>query len=276
MIEVAARVFGAAEVGFVRLNDRTKKLLYGNIRFEDVDEGYDPGDGTKVLPNKDLWVICAVIPQSLLFGKATADSNWGATNGLAYSLAHVFSGRMMSFLRSLGYQSYGGDFNALGVAVGFGVLAGLGEYSRMGLLVSPRFGSMLRTCYLVVTDLPLAESRPIDAGILRFCKTCKKCARLCPSGALSMKDRPFWGGEEPWQNEGIEGYYTRGKTCFSQMFKYPTNCGVCQTVCPYNKLDKAVIHDWLKATISVTHSSTDGWPRWTICSAMALSRLTRI
>ena len=249
MIEVAARVFGAAEVGFVRLDERAKKLVYGEVRYEDVEVGYDPGDGTKVLPKKDLWVICALIPQSLLFGKATSDSNWAATNGLAYSMSHIYSGRMMSFLRSLGYHSYGGDFNALGVAVGFGVLAGLGEYSRMGQLVSPRYGAMVRTCYVIATDLPLEETKPIDAGIMRFCKTCMKCARTCPSGAISMKRDPYWGGSDPWQNEGIRGYHIRGKACFSQMFKYPTNCGVCQTVCPYDKLDKAVLHDGIKIAI---------------------------
>jgi reductive dehalogenase len=189
------------------------------------------------------------MPQSLVFGKATSDSNWAGTNGLAYSFTKVYAGRMLAFLRSLGYQSYGGDMDVLGSAVGFGVMAGLGEYCRMGQMISPFFGTMFRTSLLTVTDLPLAETKPIDAGMLRFCKTCKKCARHCPSGAISHKDEPFWGGDDPWHNKGIKGYYIQGRLCFTQMFKYPTNCGICQTVCPFNKHDKAFIHKLVKIAI---------------------------
>lgn len=249
LIRVAARVFGSPDVGIVKLTEKTKKLLWGNIRFEKVEQGYDPGDGTKVLPDKDLWVICSAQPQSLVFGKATSDSNWAGTNGLAYSFTKIYSCRMLAFLRSLGYQSYGGDMDVLGSAVGFGVISGLGEYSRMGQMISPFFGTMFRTNLMIVTDLPLAETKPIDAGMLRFCKKCKKCARTCPSGAITHKDEPFWGGEDPWHNKGIKGYYIKGHVCFTHMFKYPTNCGICQTVCPFNKMDKAFIHKLIKMSI---------------------------
>jgi reductive dehalogenase len=249
LIRVADRVFGSPDVGFVKLTKKTKKLLFGSIRFENVEDGYDPGDGTKVLPDKDLWVICSAMPQSLLLGKATSDSNWAGTNGLAYSFTKIYSGRLLSFLRSLGYQSYGGDMDVMGSAIGFGVMSGLGEYSRMGQMLSPFFGSMFRTNLMVVTDLPLAETKPIDAGMLRFCKKCKKCATTCPSGAISHKDEPFWGGDDPWHNKGIKGYYIQGRVCFTQMFKYPTNCGTCQTVCPFNKQDIAFIHKLIKMSI---------------------------
>jgi len=176
-------------------------------------------------------------------------SNCAGTNGHAYSFTKVYSGRMLAFLRSLGYQAYGGDMDVLGRAVGFGVMAGLGEYSRMGQLISPFFGTMFRTSLLTVTDLPLAETKPIDAEMPKFCKTCKKCARTCPSGAITHKDEPFWGGDDPWHNKGIKSYYIQGRLCFTQMFKYPTNCGICQTVCPFNKLDKAFIHKLIKISI---------------------------
>jgi len=156
---------------------------------------------------------------------------------------------MLAFLRSLGYQSYDGASGALGTTVGFGVMAGLGEYCRMGQLLSPFYGTMIRRALLNVTDLPLAETKPIDTGMLRFCKTCKKSARNCPTGAISHKDEPFWGGDDPWLNRGIKGYYIQGRVCFTQMFKYPTNCGICQTICPFNKQDIAFIHKLIKITI---------------------------
>ncbi len=250
MLRVAGRVLGAADMGFVKLNDKTKKLLYGNIRFEDVDKGYDPGDGTFVLPNKDLWVICAVIPQSLWMAQFTDRMSWAAANTAAYSRANIYSNRINVFLHGLGYQYYGGDTGAIGRSVPFGVLAGLGEAGRAGILVSPQWGTNFRTVMLTVTDLPLAESKPIDAGIFEFCKSCKKCAEMCPSEAIPMDDEPSWGGDKPWQAKGYKGWYQDAKKCYSYMLGGDPDCSRCQAVCPFTKYDEAVMHDLIRISIS--------------------------
>jgi len=124
MLRVAGRVLGAADTGFVKLDERTKKLLYGNIIFEDVEEGYsDPEKHINVLPNKDLWVICSVIPQSLTMGQYTDRMSWAGANAYAYSRANIYSSRIKMFLRGLGYQQYGSDTTGIGRAVGFGVIS---------------------------------------------------------------------------------------------------------------------------------------------------------
>ncbi len=254
MIRTAARIFGAFDVGFVKLNQRTKKLLYGNILFQDVDEGFDPGDGTLVLPDKDLWVIVAGMPQSLMLGQA---NNLGGTYSLAYSMTTIYSNRILAFLRGIGYQGYGGSTATVGIAPGFGVMAGLAEYGRTGQMVSPIVGNMFRTVMLSITDLPLAETKPIDAGILNFCKTCKKCAENCPSGALNTADEPDWIDDvPPWQSTyGVKGYKVDTRKCFTQMFTNNPACGVCQSVCPFSKFDKAAIHDVIRATVGTTSAA---------------------
>ena len=251
MLRTATRIFGAFDVGFVKLNKNNKKFLYGNLIFEDVEEGYDPGDGRMILPDKDLWVIVAAIPQSLLMGQ---HNNMGAPYAHAYSQAYIYSNRMKTFLQTLGYQGYGGGTTSIGVAPAFGVLSGVAEYGRTGQMVSPHVGTMFRTVMLTITDLPLAETKPIDAGILAFCKTCKKCAENCPSGAISMDDEPSWITEAPpWQSSiGIKGYQTDTKACFEQMFKELPSCQNCQSVCPFSKFDKAALHEVIKATIGIT------------------------
>jgi epoxyqueuosine reductase len=252
MIRAVARLFGAFDVGFVNLDENTKKLLFGNIRFEKVEEGYNPGDGTLVLPDKDLWVIVSAIPQSLFMAK----NKWGSDHAFAYGLTGIFEAKMQTFLHGIGYQSYGGNSANVGLAVPFGVLAGIGEYARTTQMVSPYVGNMFRTVMLTVTDLPVAETKPIDAGILRFCKTCKKCAKNCPAGALSLEDDPVWidTSLRPAYHgsAGVKGYYSDAMKCITQMFSGGHHCNVCQYVCPFNKFDKASLHEIIKGVISAT------------------------
>jgi len=255
MLRVAGRILGAADMGFVKLNEKTKKLLYGNVVFEDVEQGYENKDkGLSVLPNKDLWVICAVIPQAL--NTFPDRMSWANSNTAAYSRASIYSNRMNVFLRGLGYQHYGSGTGSVGRAVGFGVMSGMAEYGRPGIMVSPQFGTNFRTVLLNVTDLPLAETKPIDAGITNFCRTCKKCSELCPSGAISTADEPAWAtwpdGAQPWQAKGLKGWYLEAKKCYAYMLGGEPDCSRCQAVCPFSKFDQAVMHDLVRASIKST------------------------
>lgn len=250
LLRVAGRFLGAADMGFVKLDERTKKLLYGFIDFEDVERGYVKSQDKFILPNKDLWVICAIIPQSLFMAQYTDRMSWASSNTAAYSRANIYANRMSVFLRGLGYQAYGGDTTAIGRNVGFGIMAGLGESCRAGILCSPQWGTNFRAVMLTVTDMPLAVTKPIDAGIVEFCKVCKKCADMCPSGAISKADEPFWGGEAPWQAAGMKLWYQDAKKCYSYMLGGEPDCSRCQAVCPFTKFDEAVMHDLVRMSIA--------------------------
>lgn len=255
MIRVAARYFGASDVGYVKLTEKTKKLIYTHdgygkeIVFEDVEEGYETNT-KKVLPNKDLWVIAYMVPQSLIMNQMGELGGLGEPSSMAYASLNYINFRLMTFLRGLGYQRYGGDDVAVGLNNAFGILGGLGEYARTNRMVSPKYGNAFRTTNLIITDLPLAETKPIDAGIFRFCHTCKKCAEMCPTGALSMADEPSWETKGPWNRPGLKGFYEDGLACFERMFSMSPTCGICHAVCPYNKMDKATIHELVKISIA--------------------------
>lgn len=253
MLRVAGRIMGAADMGFVKIDDKTKKLLWGKIIFEDVEKGYaEPEKNKFVLPNKDLWAVCSLVPQSLWMQQYSERMSWASSNTMSYSRANIYGNRLSVFLRGLGYQAYGGDTESVGRLVGFGLMAGLGEYGRAGILVSPKYGTDIRTVMVTITDLPLAVTKPIDAGITKFCETCKKCGEMCPSGAISMEDKPFWGGDKPWQAKGIKGWYMDAKKCYTYMLGGEPDCSRCQTVCPFTKFDEAVIHDLIKLSIGTT------------------------
>ena len=114
MIRAALRHFGADQVGFVELNERTRKLIYSfdardqkAIEFEDVDFGYET-DTKRVLPYKAQWVVVFSIRMSEEQLKLNAGSSpmpiSSSTTGLVYSRAAATIDRLQNFLHVLCYQ----------------------------------------------------------------------------------------------------------------------------------------------------------------------------
>jgi epoxyqueuosine reductase QueG len=64
-----------------------------------------------------------------------------------------------------------------------GYLAGLGWIGRNNLLVHEELGSQFRLTS-VLTDMPLKTDKPKR----RDCQDCRRCVKICPSGAI--KDNP--------------------------------------------------------------------------------------
>jgi len=249
MVRAAAKLYGADSVGVVELDENTRKLIYDfdgwdgrKWEFEDVDRAYETKKN-KVIPYKTKWVIVYTIRMSPL-SMATAPAALAtAASSLAYSQGTSVQLRLQQFINRLGYQCLAdGNMGTMGNSPGFGVLAGLGELSRLNRMISPYWGPLVRV-YKVVTDLPLAPTKPIDAGIWRFCRTCKKCAEVCPSNALSMETEPSWEVQGPWNNAGVKTYYEKAPNCFSHWLRIGGHdCGICLAACPFSKLDKSFIH----------------------------------
>jgi epoxyqueuosine reductase len=250
---------GAAQVGFVHLDDKTRKLVYGHdpapdkkeLRFADVDQPSE-NDTTRIIPNKAEWVIVYTIQMSGETLRSAPSETACQTTSLTYSRSNNIQAQLQEFLRGLGYYGLGeATTNALGIAPAFGVLAGLGELGRTNRLISPEHGTMVRV-FKLITNLPLPSSKPIDAGILQFCKVCKKCAEACPSGALSMEMEPTWQVKGPWNNPGHKAWFEDSTKCMTYWRQITNNCTTCFSVCPFAKKDKALVHALVKAAIAGT------------------------
>jgi len=257
IIRAAMRHIGAATVGFVELDENTRKLIYAvdpdgkELIFTDEKEAYETEDA-RYIPNDCKYAIVFTVQMSEETLKRAPTVLASQTTSLSYLRGEQIQASTQEFMRALGYQCLGeSSTNALGIAPAFGVMAGLGEMSRLNRLVTPEFGPMVRV-FKMLTDLPVATDKPIDAGIMEFCKRCKKCAEACAPGALSFEDEPSWEVRGEWNNPGHKAYFEDSIACRTwQRTDAGTNCGICFAVCPFAKKDKAWVHEWVKAGTSV-------------------------
>jgi reductive dehalogenase len=108
------------------------------------------------------------------------------------------------------------------------LLAGLGEVSRIGeTILNPFLGPRLKTGILT-TDFPMEADKPIDFGLQKFCASCNKCARECPSGAITSGPKVMFNGYEIWKADVEKCTRYRMTNLGGSM------CGRCMKTCPWN------------------------------------------
>jgi len=108
------------------------------------------------------------------------------------------------------------------------LLSGLGEVSRIGeVILNPFLGPRLKSGS-VTTNLPIASDKPIDFGLQRFCESCNKCARECPSGAITAGPKLMYNGYEIWKSDAEKCARYRITNAGGGM------CGRCMKTCPWN------------------------------------------
>ena len=260
MVKAAARFYGAGFTGIAPMNEayvynqqheggRNPDLPPREIVFQDVDV---PAVTAKqfIVPRKMKWVVAIAIPMDLDLLRRSPTSLGDAATALGYSQSVMVVASLAEFIRGLGYQAIP-SVNDTALSVPFAVDAGLGELSRLNKLVSPEFGAAVRLCK-VFTDLHLSSDKPVDCGIVQFCKRCKKCAETCPSRALSFDDEPTFKTRGPWNNPGHKAWFEDSYKCYQYWQHVDTGCGICMAVCPFTKAAEGWIHDVVRATTSIT------------------------
>ena len=256
VVKAALRQMGAGSIGILHLDDKTRKLIYSvdvdgkRIEFEDVAEAYETAS-KRVIPTRCEWAIVYTVQMSLegISRSPTVISSTSASSG--YLRGMLIQPLLQDFLRSLGYQGLGElRRNALGIAPAMGVLAGLGELSRQNRLLTPEYGPLVRV-FIAITDLPMTADRPIDAGIVNFCRICKKCAEACPPAALSFDTEPGWQTAGGWNNPGHQAWFEDGVRCRSYWLEEAgKDCAICFAVCPFSKMDKDFMNKYIKMTVA--------------------------
>jgi epoxyqueuosine reductase QueG len=133
-------------------------------------------------------------------------------------------------IRALGYactvEHPIGDSDVLHVPLA--LKAGFGELGRHGSIIHPTMGPLFRLGS-VITDMSLAIDAPIDAGIAKFCDTCKACRIYCPADAIP-DERSSEAGKD---HLGNDRYMVDTGRCFPYFAK-DHYCSACLAVCVYN------------------------------------------
>ena len=178
------------------------------------------------------YAIAILIDQDWQTASAFTGHDWisNCMSMLGYSNSGFIAVILADYIRRLGYPArahYSSNYQV--VLPPILLWAGLGEMSRIGdCVVNPFLGPRFKAA-VVTTDLPLAPDKPIDFGLQDFCSKCKKCARECPSGALSSGAKEMHNGYEKWP--------VNVEQCTKMRVgnKKGAGCGTCIKVCPWNK-----------------------------------------
>ncbi len=290
LVRAATRFFGMSFVGFAELDSTWRdKLIVTHTTegaeidwgtafhpsecrayvYEDVPKAYeDEHVGKYVIPTKPISLISMAVTGAREARKCPSMISDG--NRIPSENFHgAVQARLYNFLRTLGdYQLFGlGGHQEMASNTGcVDILTGIAENSRQNNFnVTPEMGPHYNPFHLM-TDLPIAPTNPIDAGMFKFCAACGKCADFCPGpeGTISKAKAPSWdipskdGMVMQWHNPGVKNFWADSLECRDTRTKND-GCGVnggggriCYAVCVWGEDKAALAHNVVRATVSTT------------------------
>ncbi len=186
--------------------------------------------GEAITPTHDQ-AISMIIDQGFETMDGSSGDDWvsAALSMRAYLRFSTLGGVIARQLRNLGYRAKAHTTMDGGVLhPPLLLLSGLGEVSRIGeVILNPYLGPRLKSG-VVTTDLVMSHDKPIDFGLQAFCESCKKCARECPSGAITAGPKLMFNGYEIWKSDSQKCATYRMTNQGGAM------CGRCMKTCPWN------------------------------------------
>lgn len=187
-------------------------------------------DGTE-MPVAHPLAVSVMIDQGYETMEGASGDDWisSAQSMRTYMRAGLVCSVLGQHLRNLGFDATAhsaADSDVIQTPLI--MLAGLGEVSRIGdIILNPFLGPRQKTGILT-TDFPMSTDKPIDFGLQKFCGSCNKCARECPSGAISSGPKVMFNGYEIWKADVEKCTRYRMTNLAGSM------CGRCMKTCPWN------------------------------------------
>ncbi|QFT73856.1 reductive dehalogenase [Ruegeria sp. THAF33] len=186
--------------------------------------------GEEIVPPHDQ-AISMIIDQGYETMEGASGDDWisVAQSMRAYLRFSLLGGVIAQQIRNLGYKAKAHTvMDGEVLQPPLLLLSGLGEVSRIGeVILNPYLGPRLKSG-VVTTDMPMAHDKPIDFGLQTFCASCNKCARECPSGAITAGPKLMFNGYEIWKSDSQKCATYRVTTPGGAM------CGRCMKTCPWN------------------------------------------
>ena len=239
-IKSIAKLFGADLVGITEYDDRW--VYSSRVDTRDFTRAplELPGDLSSVivLGHAMDYDLVRTYPSALA----------GAATGREYSHEAAIVMQVAAYIRNLGYEAVP-SMNDTALVIPFALKAGLGEYARNQLVITPEYGPRVRFSK-ILTNMPLAHDAPRRLGVREVCDECTRCASACPVKAL-----PFGApSAEPVNRSSIRGvrkWTSDAEKCFGYWAKLSSDCAICLRVCPFNR-DYARVWNrlWLMIALS--------------------------
>ncbi|SDX54650.1 reductive dehalogenase [Ruegeria halocynthiae] len=186
--------------------------------------------GEEIVPPHDQ-AISMIIDQGYETMEGASGDDWisVAQSMRAYLRFSLLGGVIAQQIRNLGYKAKAHTvMDGEVLQPPLLLLSGLGEVSRIGeVILNPYLGPRLKSG-VVTTDMPMVHDKPIDFGLQTFCESCNKCARECPSGAITAGPKLMFNGYEIWKSDSQKCATYRVTTPGGAM------CGRCMKTCPWN------------------------------------------
>ncbi|XUX01089.1 MAG: reductive dehalogenase [Dehalogenimonas sp.] len=304
LVNVALRFFGMTYIGFAELDNTWRnKLIVKNTTsaasnlvytspnlpveadqlryvYEDVPKAYSEEHknnagataGKLVIPTKSISLLVMAVTGSAEARKCPSAISDG--NRIPSENFHgAAQARLYTFLRALGdYQVFGlGGHQEMSCNCGAStVLTGIAEAARQNnYSITPEQGPHFNP-FNLHTDLPLAPTKPIDAGMWRFCASCGKCADWCPSYSIPTDKQPSWdipltdGKPSVYHNPGLKAFWANLVTCRTYTDGMG-GCGIervkggdpaggrmCYAACVFGEDKEAMVHAAVRGVASTT------------------------
>jgi reductive dehalogenase len=262
-IRTFIRSVGFSNVSFMEVDDLIWRLFYSHYRYDyskrvvraDVDDIVYT-DSEIQIPRKAKYLIyyqpqnSRLMRNSMPYGKRSTAAGQAARDD-------IFSSWVQNCIWGLGYQSYG---YYLSPGPPLAIMTGVGEYCRVHNCISYELGILMGgSCF--VTDLPLPTTKPIDMGIVEWCKICRKCAEVCPGQAIDYAKDPHWDRSTgPWNAPNDHtGWSNNSFHCMVGRWEVPVSCIQCSAVCPFSKEHSSWAHDATKGLVSLNQGWLDSF-----------------
>ena len=239
-IKRVAKFFGADLCGITAMDPRWIYATQVDTRdFSEAPVDLPPGLGSVIVLGHQMDA-----PLVQTYPSAVA----GAATGREYSHEAAIVMQLAAFIRNMGYRAVA-SMNDTGLVIPFAVKAGLGEYARNQLVITPEFGPRLRFSK-IFTDLPLAHDAPKPLGVKAVCDICTRCAEACPVKALPFA-APSAEATGRSAIRGVVKWTSDAEKCFGYWAKLASDCAICLRVCPFNRdFSKRRNRLWLKLALS--------------------------
>ena len=235
-----AKFFGADLCGVTNYDER---WLY-----ESRVDTRDMSDATNNLPQglTSVIVIGHQMEEDLVSTYPSALA--GAATGREYSHEATIVMQVAAYIRNLGYEAVA-SMNDTALVIPYAIKAGLGEYARNQLVITPEFGPRLRFSK-IFTNIPLAHDAAKPLGVRAFCDICTACADACP-----VKTLPYGSPTDIQPNisaiKGVRKWTSDAEKCFGFWASLASDCAICMRVCPFNRDFTKWRHRlWLKLALS--------------------------